>query len=239
MLPIRLGGRAEDLRVVLCLGAHCDDIEIGCGGTLLRLLEEHPGLSVHWVVFGSTPLRAEEARLGAGRFLSGAGEESVTIYEFADGFFPYHGAAIKECFESLKRDVSPDLVFTHYRQDLHQDHRTVSQLTWNTFRDHLILEYEIPKYDGDFGSPGLFAALPEAVCERKIDIILSCYRSQSGKRWFARDLFMSTLRLRGLEANSPTGLAEGFYCRKTVLWADKVAPPGKSIVSDDHERAPF
>ena len=217
MLSIRLGGHAEDLRLVLCLGAHCDDIEIGCGGTLLRLTEEHPGLSVHWIVFSSTPLRAEEARLGAGRFLSGAGEKRVTIYEFADGFFPYHGAPIKECFESLKRDVSPDLVFTHYREDLHQDHRVVSELTWNTFRDHLILEYEIPKYDGDFGSPGLFTVLPESVCERKIDIILSCYRSQSAKRWFARDLFMSTLRLRGLEANSPTGLAEGFYCRKTVL----------------------
>jgi LmbE family N-acetylglucosaminyl deacetylase len=217
VLSIRLGGHADDLRVVLCLGAHCDDIEIGCGGTLLRLMEEYPGLSVHWVVFSSTPLRAEEARLGAQRFLSGAGEKLVTIHDFADGFFPYHGAAIKECFESLKRDISPNLIFTHYRHDLHQDHRIVSELTWNTFRDHLILEYEIPKYDGDFGSPGLFTVLPESVCTRKIDIIISCYNSQSGKRWLSQDLFMSTLRLRGLEANSPTGLAEGFYCRKAVL----------------------
>jgi LmbE family N-acetylglucosaminyl deacetylase len=217
VLSIRLGGHADDLRVVLCLGAHCDDIEIGCGGTLLRLMEEYPGLSVHWVVFSSTPLRAEEARLGAQRFLSGAGEKLVTIHDFADGFFPYHGAAIKECFESLKRDISPNLIFTHYRHDLHQDHRIVSELTWNTFRDHLILEYEIPKYDGDFGSPGLFTVLSESVCKRKTDIIISCYNSQSGKRWFSRDLFMSTLRLRGLESNSPTGLAEGFYCRKSVL----------------------
>jgi LmbE family N-acetylglucosaminyl deacetylase len=217
VLSIRLGGHAGDLRVVLCLGAHCDDIEIGCGGTLLRLTEEHPGLSVHWIVFSSTPLRADEARRGAEHFLLGAGEKFVTIHEFADGFFPYHGAAIKECFESLKQDLSPNLIFTHYRQDLHQDHRVVSELTWNTFRDHLILEYEIPKYDGDFGSPGLFTILPESVCERKIDIILSCYQSQRARRWFARDLFMSTLRLRGLEANSPTGLAEGFYSRKTVL----------------------
>ena len=217
MPSIRLGGHGEDLRAVLCLGAHCDDIEIGCGGTLLRLMQEHPGLSVHWVVLSSTPPRAEEARLGAERFLSGAGEKLVTIHEFADGFFPYHGAAIKECFESLKRDVSPNLIFTHYGQDLHQDHRIVSELTWNTFRDHLILEYEIPKYDGDFGSPTLFTRLPKSACDRKIDIILSCYNSQSDKRWFSRDLFMSTLRLRGLEANSPTGLAEGFYCRKAVL----------------------
>ena len=219
MLSIRLGGQGEGLRAVLCLGAHCDDIEIGCGGTLLRLMQEHPGLSVHWIVLSSTPLRAEEARLAAESFLSSAGEKFLTIHEFADGFVPYHGAAIKECFESLKRDVSPDLIFTHYRQDLHQDHRIASELTWNTFRDHLILEYEIPKYDGDFGSPGLFTVLQESVCERKIDIILSSYHSQSAKRWFARDLFMSTMRLRGLEANSPTGLAEGFYCRKTVLWA--------------------
>src|SRR5512147_2499669 len=132
MLPIRLGRHAEELRVVLCLGAHCDDIEIGCGGTLLRLTQEHPGLSVHWVVLSSSPLRAEEARLGAERFLCHAGERCVTIHEFADGFFPYYGAPIKLCFESLKQDVSPDLVFTHYRQDLHQDHRVVSELTWNT-----------------------------------------------------------------------------------------------------------
>ena len=217
MLPLRLGSDAAALTTVLCLGAHCDDIEIGCGGTILRLLEEHPGLVVHWVVFSATALRREETQRAAGMILAAAADPRITIHGFSDGFFPYVGAEIKKCFEDLKKEVQPDLIFTHYRHDLHQDHRLIAELTWNTFRDHLILEYEIPKYDGDLGAPGMFAALPQRLCERKVEIILDCFESQRTKRWFTPDLFMALLRLRGMEANAPSGLAEAFYCRKGVL----------------------
>jgi LmbE family N-acetylglucosaminyl deacetylase len=217
MLHFRFGGGGTPLGSVLCLGAHCDDIEIGCGATLLRLIDENPGLAVHWVVFSSSPVRAGETHRAAELLLAGAAKKHIGIHDFRDGFFPYCGGEIKLCFERLKMEVRPDLVFTHYRDDLHQDHRTVAELTWNTFRDHLILEYEIPKYDGDFGVPGVFMTLPAPTCKRKIDILLDCYGSQRAKSWFSRELFMATLRLRGMEANSPTGLAEAYYCRKAVL----------------------
>lgn len=217
MLPFRLGTDAAPLRTVLCLGAHCDDVEIGCGGAVLRLIEDHPDLAVHWVVFSGTPLRREEARRAAEQALAGTRQRQITLHEFSDGFFPYVGADIKRSFEQLKQDVQPDLIFTHYRGDLHQDHRLINELTWNTFRNHLILEYEIPKYDGDLGTPGVFVPLPPRLCDRKIDIILDCYESQRAKHWFRRDLFMAILRLRGMEANAPSGLAEAFYCRKGIL----------------------
>jgi len=217
MLAFRLGSAAAALRTVLCLGAHCDDIEIGCGGTVLRLLADNPDLTVHWVVFSGTPVRREEARRAAERMTAGASQRQITIHEFRDGFFPYLGADIKRSFEQLKQDLQPDLIFTHCRGDLHQDHRLINELTWNTFRNHLILEYEIPKYDGDLGTPGMFAPLPLALCDRKIDILLDCYESQRPKHWFTRDLFMAILRLRGMEANAASGLAEAFYCRKGIL----------------------
>lgn len=217
MLAFRLGSTAAALRTVLCLGAHCDDIEIGCGGTVLRLIEDNPDLAVHWVVFSGTPVRREEARRAAERVTAGARERQITIHEFRDGFFPYIGADVKRSFEQLKQDVQPDLIFTHCRGDLHQDHRLINELTWNTFRSHLILEYEIPKYDGDLGTPGLFAPLPPELCDRKIDILIECYESQRTKHWFTRDLFMAMLRLRGMEADAASGLAEAFYCRKGIL----------------------
>ncbi|PYM94902.1 MAG: PIG-L domain-containing protein [Candidatus Rokuibacteriota bacterium] len=202
---------------VLCLGAHCDDIEIGCGGTVLALTEQLRNVAVDWVVWSSTPEREREARASADAFLAAAKEKTVTVMSFRDGFFPYIGGEIKDEFERLKRTCTPDLVLTHYRNDLHQDHRLISELTWNTFRRHLILEYEIPKYDGDLGAPNTFVPLEEAICQRKIDSILDCYRSQVDHTWFSRDLFTALLRLRGMEANSPTAFAEGFYCRKAVL----------------------
>jgi LmbE family N-acetylglucosaminyl deacetylase len=201
---------------VLCLGAHSDDIEIGCGGTLLRLLDEVPGTQVHWVVFAAEGLRAQEAGQSANLFLAGAGRKEIVLNAFQDGFFPYIGADIKRCFEELKKSVSPDLIFTHYRQDLHQDHRLISELTWNTFRDHLILEYEIAKYDGDLGVPNFFVHLEAPVCRRKVDYILQCFDSQRGKAWFSEDTFYAMLRLRGLESNAPGKCAEAFYCRKMV-----------------------
>jgi LmbE family N-acetylglucosaminyl deacetylase len=208
--------KRESLRL-LCLGAHCDDIEIGCGGTILKLAAGGREMEVHWLVFSSDEQRKREALKSAEGFLCGIVTKKVTIHGLRDGFFPYVGAELKERFEELKSDLSPDLILTHYRHDLHQDHRLVSELTWNTFRNHLILEYEIPKYDGDFGSPNFFVPLDESISRRKIDIILAAFQSQSDKHWFSRDLFSAVLRLRGMEANACTGYAEGFYCRKAVL----------------------
>ena len=199
---------------VLALGAHPDDIEIGCGGTILRLIAERRGLEVLWVVFGATAERAAEARASAGAFLSGVATARVVVRDYRDGFLPYSGAAVKDEFEALKREFSPDVVFTHYRDDRHQDHRLVSELTWNTWRDHFILEYEIPKYDGDFGSPNFFAALPKATLDRKISLVMQHFPSQAGKPWFTADLFQAVARIRGMEVAAPERLAEGFYCRK-------------------------
>ena len=199
---------------ILALGAHPDDIEIGCGGTILRLAGEHPGLEVLWVVFAATPERADEARASAGAFLNGVATVKVVVRDYRDGFLPYVGAAVKDEFEALKREFSPDLVFTHYREDRHQDHRLVSDLTWNTWRDHFILEYEIPKYDGDFGAPNFFASLPTLTLDRKIDLLLRHFPSQADKPWFTADLFRAVARIRGVECTAPEGFAEGFYCRK-------------------------
>ena len=199
---------------ILALGAHPDDIEIGCGGTMLRLVAERREVEVLWVVFGATPERAQEARASAGAFLEGVATAKVVVRDYRDGFLPYSGAAVKDDFEALKREFAPDLVFTHYRDDRHQDHRLVSELTWNTWRDHLILEYEIPKYDGDFGSPNFFAALPAPTLDRKIGLVLRHFPSQAGKPWFTADLFRAVARIRGMESSAPGGFAEGFYCRK-------------------------
>lgn len=201
---------------ILALGAHADDIEIGCGGTMLRLVSTFPDLDVLWVVFSATEERAVEARASADAFLSGAARKRLIVRSHRDGFLPYSGAAVKDDFEALKREFAPDVVFTHYRDDLHQDHRLVSELTWNTYRDHLILEYEIPKYDGDLGAPNFFVHLDAALCKRKVDNILQCFGSQGARSWFSEDTFYAMLRLRGLESNAPQKYAEAFYCRKMV-----------------------
>jgi LmbE family N-acetylglucosaminyl deacetylase len=210
-------GSHGDLRHLLCIGAHCDDIEIGCGGTVLRLLEQHPDLHVDWVVLTSTPVRAAEAMTSAEGFLHGARRTNIVIREFRDGFLPWVGAELKDCFEELKRGTTPDLILTHHRGDFHQDHRLAGELTWNTWRDHLILEYEIPKYDGDLGRPNAFVPLTAAVVGRKIDLILSSFGSQAGKAWFTADTFRALPRLRGVEANAPDGLAEAFFAPKVCL----------------------
>ena len=198
------------------MGAHCDDLEIGCGGTVLALMALPRPPAVTWVVFASDPTREAEAQRSAEAFLRGARSTRIVIKKFRDGFLPYEGGLVKDAFEELKPLVRPDLVLTHYRHDLHQDHRLVSELTWNTFRDHLILEYEIPKYDGDLGTPNFFVPLDEALCRRKIDTIVDSFASQRGKRWFTEELFRSLLRLRGMECNAPSTYAEAFYCRKLV-----------------------
>ena len=206
---------------VLCLGAHSDDIEIGCGGTILRLIEMFPDLEFHWVVFGARDFRATEARQSADAFLARARTKRIEILDFQDGYFPYIGAGIKDAFERLKREVSPDIIFTHYRQDLHQDHRLLSELTWNTYRNHLILEYEIPKYDGDFGSPNCFVPLQEAICTLKVDLILENFKTQEERHWFTADTFWSVMRLRGIECGSTSKYAEAFYCRKLIIGKDE------------------
>jgi len=199
---------------ILCLGAHSDDIEIGCGGTILRLLEAHPSTRVHWVVFSSNAVRRREAQRSAGLFLGGARTKNVVIRSHRDGFFPYRGAKIKDEFERMKRIVNPDLIFTHYRSDLHQDHRLINELTWNTFRNHLILEYEIPKYDGDLGSPNFFVELKESVCRTKLEYLRRAFASQRKRHWFTEEAFSALMRLRGVEARSSTRFAEAFYARK-------------------------
>jgi LmbE family N-acetylglucosaminyl deacetylase len=216
MLKLTLGETASSYSI-LAIGCHPDDIEIGCGGTILHLIESLPSVEVCWVVLSALGERADEVRHSADAFLEKAARRRVIVRDFRDGFFPYDGGQIKDFFEDLKPQISPDLIFTHFRNDLHQDHRVASELTWNTFRNHLVLEYEVPKYDGDFGSPNVFFHLSESVSNRKVENLLTFFQSQRERRWFTEDLFRSVLRLRGMESNSPSKNAEAFYGRKVVL----------------------
>lgn len=202
---------------VLCLGCHSDDIEIGCGGTILRLIEEHPNCRFHWAVFSALDERRSEAESAAAMF---AGEERLAALEmsaFRDGFMPNEGADIKQVFEKMKNTVSPDVIFTHNRGDAHQDHRMIAEFTWNTFRNHFILEYEIPKYDGDLGRPSVFVPLEAETAEKKVRWLMDIFRTQRERAWFQDSTFLSLMRLRGMECNAPSGYAEAFYCRKLVL----------------------
>ena len=202
---------------ILCLGAHSDDIEIGCGGTILRLGQQYPNSMFHWVVFNAVGPRAVEAQRGAEMFVGKNRLQGPVLKTFQDGFMPFVGGEVKAVFEELKKSASPDLVFTHHLADAHQDHRLLAELTWNTFRDHLILEYEVPKYDGDLGKPTVFVPLEEEVYQKKIRYIMTTFQSQHGKRWLQDSTFLSLMRLRGMECNAASGYAEAFYCRKIVL----------------------
>jgi len=205
---------------ILCLGAHSDDIEIGCGGLILELLARGASVEAEWVVFSAEGVRAREAQRSARAFLNGARRARVRVNRFRDGYFPYEGARIKNAFERLKRGVAPpDVVLTHCRHDRHQDHRAVSDLTWNTFRDHLVLEYEVPKYDGDLGAPNCFVPLRRRTCARKIAALLESFGSQRDKHWFTAETFLGLMRLRGLECRARDGYAEAFYARKLVVTA--------------------
>jgi LmbE family N-acetylglucosaminyl deacetylase len=214
MLGFSLEAAAGSVGRVLVIGSHADDIEIGCGATLLALTQARPGLHVTWVVLAAPGERAAEARAAAGAFLRQAGSSDVRVHEFRDGFLPYVGGQVKDVFEELK-GVEPDLILTHTRDDLHQDHRLVCELTWNTWRDHLILEYEIPKYDGDLGAPNVFVPLEEVLVDEKLRLLHQHYPSQRGKHWFDDELFRGLMRLRGME--SATRYAEAFTCRKLSL----------------------
>jgi LmbE family N-acetylglucosaminyl deacetylase len=217
MIRLSLKERSSGALTVLCLGAHSDDIEIGCGGTILWLDAQHPGTVFHWVVFSATGIREAEARRAAELFVGPTALKGPLLRNFRDGFMPFEGAEVKAVFEELKQAVTPDLIFAPNRKDAHQDHRLIGELTWNTFRDHLILEYEIPKYDGDLGQPSVFIPLEAEVCQRKVGYIMEAFQSQHTKRWFEENTFLSLLRLRGMECNAPSGYAEAFYCRKLVL----------------------
>lgn len=216
MMGVSLGGGSGPLRLLL-LGAHADDIEIGCGGTVLELLRGPRPVAIDWCVLSASPARAAEAHASARHFMAGAAESWVSVTDFPDGRFPYEGAAIKDWFETLKQRPRPDLVFTHRRHDRHQDHREVANLTWNTFRDHLILEYEIPKYEGDLEPPGFFVPLGPATLQQKIELLLESFPSQRSKAWFDADTFRGLARLRGVECASPTRFAEAFHAPKLVL----------------------
>jgi len=214
MLPIRFD-RSKELKI-LCLGAHSDDLEIGCGGTLLKTFAAFENVQCYWVVFSANGKREKEAIDSAKALLQPISRQSIITKRFQDGYFPFHGGEIKNAFEEIKGAFSPDLVLTHYRDDRHQDHRLISDLTWNTFRDHLILEYEIPKYDGDLGNPNLYITISEDICEKKVDHVMRHFPSQESKHWFTKDAFFSILRLRGIESGSQEKYAEAFYSRKMV-----------------------
>lgn len=201
---------------ILCLGAHPDDIEIGCGGTILKILDGIPGASFHWVVFSGNQKRTIEAQDSARCFLGNAKVE-FDFLQFKDAYFPFIGGSIKDYFEELKKNYCPDIIFTHYSNDAHQDHRLISDLTWNTFRDSFIMEYEIPKYDGDLTTPNLYVHLDAQIVSKKISHILNNFKSQKEKSWFSEDTFKSLLRIRGIESNALDRYAEGFHCRKIIL----------------------
>lgn len=215
MIDLKLAPRGRRLRL-LCLGAHSDDIEIGAGGTVLKLLKDHRDAEVTWVVFSAKDARRTEAAQSAKAFLSGAARTNVVLHDFRDGYFPYAGASVKDAFEALKAVTDPDLILTHHRGDLHQDHALVSALTWNTFRDHLVWEYEVSKYDGDLVTPNLYVHLDPAMIRTKLRYLRRFFHSQLDNSWFRDDAFLALARLRGIESNAPGGLAEGFHVRKMV-----------------------
>lgn len=215
MLDLRLRVPEQPLRV-LCLGAHSDDLEIGCGGTVLHLLESRPGVQCTWIVWSGAGPRRDEALQAAGQILDG-GDHTVSVEDFRDGFFPAQWADIKARFEKLKESANPDLIFTHHRNDRHQDHRVIAELTWNTWRNHAILEYEIPKYEGDLTTPSLYVPLTRELVDRKVAVLMSSFASQQQRSWFDAETFRGLMRLRGVECASPSGYAEGFHAPKLVL----------------------
>lgn len=216
MLSLDLVRRNERV-TILCLGAHSDDIEIGAGGAILQWIASGAIVEAHWCVLSATGLRSDEAEASAGAFLKGAASAKVERAAFKDSFFPYQGSELKDWFAGLNLRVNPDIIFTHCRDDAHQDHREVSKLTWNAFRDHLILEYEIPKWDGDLGRPNGYIPLAPKILERKIELLMAHFGTQRSKDWFGAETFRGLARLRGVECRASGGYAEAFTLRKLCL----------------------
>jgi LmbE family N-acetylglucosaminyl deacetylase len=217
MLHFRPEPLVERRLNVLCLGAHCDDIEIGCGGTILRLSQRAKGTQFDWVVFCSDYSRGKETARAAQILCDGIANVTLHLLEFKDGYLPQYRGEAKMALEGLAGQVDPDMIFTHYGGDAHQDHRVVSEITWNLFRDHQVFEYEIPKYDGDLGRPNAFVPLTEKLVNRKIAAILDSFESQKHKHWFNEETFRSLMRLRGLESGRQNEYAEAYYCRKLSI----------------------
>lgn len=215
MLPLKFASLGRP-PVVLCLGAHCDDIEIGCGATLVHWADQYPGMRFHWAVFCGPQARRQESRSAAAMLLAGQHSE-LQFFDFRDGFFPTQGAEIKEVFEELKRSLRPDLILTHHLDDRHQDHAVLANLTWNTFRSHLILEYEIPKYEGDLGHPSLYVPLEVRDLDCKVRSLVDSFVSQHSRAWFTEETFRALARIRGVECGAPSGYAEAFHARKLCL----------------------
>ncbi len=216
MLGLTLASPPRRRLEILCIGAHCDDIEIGCGGTVLSLQQQYPRCRIHWLVLSSVPSRRREATRAARALIRTSARGQLRICDLPDGFLPAHFAAVKAEFEALKRSLEPDLIFTHHGLDRHQDHSLVSQITWQTFRDHLIWEYEIPKYDGDLTTPGMYVPLAGLVAARKVDVIMRAFASQRTKSWFNAENLLAAMRIRGLESRAASGFAEAFHIRKAV-----------------------
>lgn len=216
MKALRIAGRGDRLSV-LCLGAHSDDIEIGAGATLLSWLDQGIRLDVHWCVLSGAGDRDEEAKASASNFLAEAASRKIEVMSFRDGFFPEQGEQIKVWFEALKQRVNPDVILTHRGDDAHQDHRQVSRLAWNTFRDHFILEYEIPKWDGDMARPNLYMPVSEAAIRRKVELLMTHFSSQRSKQWFDAETFLGLARLRGMECRAQERYAEAFIARKISM----------------------
>ncbi len=216
MIGLSLARPGQRLKL-LCLGAHADDIEIGAGATILSLIEAGVDLDVHWAVLSASAVRAEEARVSATAFLAGCRQVAIDVADFRDGYFPYQGSAIKDWMAGLGQRVQPDVVLTHHRDDAHQDHRLVAELTGNHFRDTLTLAYEIPKWDGDLGRPNVFLPVTAAALEAKIKLLAEHFTSQTGKDWFDADTFRGLARLRGMECRAPERYAEAFHCNKMSI----------------------
>lgn len=211
-----IGAEALSVSRLVCIGAHSDDIEIGCGATVLKLIDAHPGITVDWVVLAGTGVREQEARASAERFLSAAASKRIVVEHFRERYFPYD-ADIKAYFDQLGQQTRPDIVFAPWRDDAHQDHRTISELASNTFRGQLTLEYEIPKFDGDLGRPSVYVHLSEVLADRKVAALMDEFPSQQHRPWFNDATFRSLMRLRGIESKAPEGYAEAFHCRKLVI----------------------
>ncbi|MCG6190234.1 PIG-L deacetylase family protein [Maribellus maritimus] len=213
MVPISF--KKDTSLSILSLGAHCDDIEIGAGCSLLKIFRDYKIENVNWVVFTSNEIRKKEATNSANQFLKHISEKKISIESYRDGFLPFYAAEIKEYFERLRKEINPDIIFTHYRNDRHQDHRLISDLTWNTWRNNMVLEYEIPKYDGDVGNPNFFVEVDKDLLDKRNGILMKSFVSQHSKHWFNEDVFSALPRLRGME--SATQFAEAFYARKIVF----------------------
>ena len=217
MMPLQINFNKEKGLKLLFLGAHCDDIEIGCGGTIIKISSQYEISEVKWVVFASNKERKNEAIISAKKFLAKVTNKEIIILDYKDAFLSQSSFEIKDFFESLKANFDPDVIFTHFRDDRHQDHRLISELTWNTFRDHLVLEYEIPKYDGDLGHPNCFFKLTASEANEKVHCIIDSYKSQTQKHWFDSETFLALMRIRGLESANSAKYSEAFYVRKFVF----------------------